>query len=171
MKKILLQTKELELRLSFKLQKYFNFLNINNIAIRNGYFDHSNIQNSNSSSRFLKNFDEKITLSFEDFEFRRDDSVLEINGNLYGELPRSFSGQLSFLHDDQLSTIAVDAVEESYRFSINLYSFKWLSLIPAFSASPIKDLAFQMNALGELQNDRSIVRGSFDSNGLFLAHY
>ena len=167
--KILLHSKELELGLSFKPQKYFYFLNINNISIRNGYFDHSNIQNSNSSSRFLINFDEKITLSFEDFEFRRDDSVLEINGNLYGELSRSFSGQLSFLHDDQLSTIAVDAVEESYRFSINLYSFKWLSLIPAFSASPIKDLAFQMNAFGELQNDRSIVRGSFDSNGLFLS--
>ena len=167
--KILLQTKELELGLSFKPKKYFNFLNINNIAIRNGYFDYSNIQNTNSSSRFLINFDEKITLSFEDFEFRRDDAVIEINGDLYGELSRSFSGQLSFLHDDQLSTIAVDAVEESYRFSINLHSFKWLSLIPAFSASPIKDLVFQMNALGELQNDKSIVRGSFDSNGLFFS--
>ena len=83
--KIILQTKELELGLSFKPQKYLKFLNINNIAIRNGYFDHSNIQNTNSSSRYLLNFDEKITLSFEDFEYRKDDSVLEINGDLYGE--------------------------------------------------------------------------------------
>ena len=166
--KILIHSKELELGLSFKPQKFSYFLNINNIAIRNGYFDHSNIQNINSSPSFLINFDEQIALSFKDFEYRRDDSILEINGNLFGELSRSYSGQLSFLHDDQLSTIAVDVVEESYRFSINLYSFKWLSLIPAFSASPIKDLAFQMNALGDLQNDQSIVRGSFDLNGLFF---
>jgi hypothetical protein len=166
--KTLIKIKELDIGLSLKPQKFFYFLNINNIVIRDGYFDYSNIQNANSSPSFLLNFDEQISLSFKDFEYRRDDSILEINGDLFGELSKSFSGQLSFLHDNQLSTIAVDIVEESYRFSINLYSFKWLSLIPAFSASPIKDLEFQMNALGELQNDQSIVSGSFDSNSLFF---
>ena len=166
--KTLIKIKELDIGLSLKPQKFFYFLNINNIAIRDGYFDYSNIQSANSSPRFLLNFDEQISLSFKDFEYRRDDSILEINGDLFGELSRSFSGQLSFLHDNQLSTIAVDIAEESYRFSINLYSFKWLSLIPAFSASPIKDLEFQMNALGELQNDQSIVSGSFNSNSLFF---
>ena len=166
--KTLIKIKELDIGLSLKPQKFFYFLNINNIAIRDGYFDHSNIQSANSSPSFFLNFDEQISLSFKDFEYRRDDSILEINGDLFGELSRSFSGQLSFLHDNQLSTIAVDIAEESYRFSINLYSFKWLSLIPAFSASPIKDLEFQMNALGELQNNQSIVSGSFNSNSLFF---
>ena len=166
--KTLIKIKELDMGLSLKPQKFFYFLNINNIAIRDGYFDHSNIQSANSSPSFFLNFDEQISLSFKDFEYRRDDSILEINGDLFGELSRSFSGQLSFLHDNQLSTIAVDIAEESYRFSINLYSFKWLSLIPAFGASSIKDLEFQMNALGELQNDQAIVSGSFDSNSLFF---
>ena len=166
--KTLIKIKELDIGLSLKPQKFFYFLNINNIAIRDGYFDHSNIQSTNSSPSFFLNFDEQISLSFKDFEYRRDDSILEINGDLFGELSRSFSGQLSFLHDNQLSTIAVDIVEESYRFSINLCSFKWLSLISAFSTSSIKDLEFQMNALGELQNDQAIVSGSFDSNSLFF---
>ena len=166
--KTLIKIKELDIGLSLKPQKFFYFLNINNIAIRDGYFDHSNIQSANSSPSFFLNFDEQISLSFKDFEYRRDDSILEINGDLFGELSRSFSGQLSFLHDNQLSTIAVDIVEESYRFSINLYSFKWLSLIPAFGDSSITDLEFQMNALGELQNDQAIVSGSFDSNSLFF---
>ena len=167
--KTLIQSTELDIGLSFKPQKFFSFLNINNIAIRDGYFDHSNIQSADSSSSSFLNFDEQISLSFKDFEYRKDDSILEINGDLSGELLKSFSGQLSFLHDNKFSTIAVDTVDESYRFSINLHSFKWLSLIPAFSSSPVKDLAFQMNALGELQHDQSIIRGSFNSNGLFFS--
>ena len=167
--KTLIKIKELDIGLSLKPQKFFYFLNINNIAARDGYFDHSNMQSTNSSSAFLLNFDEQISLSFKDFEYRRDDSILEINGDLFGELSGAFSGQLSFLHDNQLSTIAVDVTEESYRFSINLYSFKWLNLIPAFSDSPIKNLEFQINALGELQNDQSIVSGSFDSKSLFFS--
>ena len=166
--KTLIKFKELDIGLSLKPQKFFYFFQINNIAIRGGYLDHSNTQSTNSSLSFLLNFDEKISLSFKDFEYRKDDSMLEINGDLFGELSRSFSGQLSFLHDNQLSTIALDIAEESYRFSINLYSFQWLNLIPAFSDSPIKELEFQINALGELQNDQSIVIGSFDSKSLFF---
>ena len=60
--KILLQTKELELGLSFKPQKYFNFLNINNIAIRGGYLDHSNTQSTNSSLSFVNNSRPRLLL-------------------------------------------------------------------------------------------------------------
>src|SRR5210317_1899974 len=78
----------------------------------------------------------------------------------------SFSGQLNFFDGSQLSTIALGLVEESYLLSINLHSFKWFSLIPALSSSPLADLTFQMNALGELKNDQSIISGSFNSNDL-----
>ena len=81
--KILLQTKELELGLSFKPQKYFNFLNINNIAIRNGYFDFSNIQNTNSSSRFLI---ANLTLALFPFHLKLYDtvaSIVVISGIIY----------------------------------------------------------------------------------------
>ena len=164
----LIQTKEMELGLSLRPQNFFNLFNINSITIRDGYFDDSNLINGNSYSSFLITYDQQISLSFNSFEYRRDDSILEINGDLFGELSKSFSGQLSFLHDNQLSTIAVDMADESYRFSINLHPFKWLSLIPIFNDLPIKDLPFQLNALGELQNDQSIIRGSFKSNDLFF---
>ena len=164
----LIQTKEMELGLSLRPQNFFNLFNINSITIRDGYFDDSNLIDGNSYSSFLITYDQQISLSFNSFEYRRDDSILEINGDLFGELSKSFSGQLSFLHDNQLSTIAVDMADESYRFSINLHPFKWLSLIPIFNDLPIKDLPFQLNALGELQNDQSIIRGSFKSNDLFF---
>ena len=101
-------------------------------------------------------------------KYQKDDSIFEINGDLFGELPRSISGQISFLHNNQLSTIAVNSVEGSYRFSLNLHLYEWLNFIPDFDASPIKDLAFQINALGELQADQSNIRGSFSSNSLFF---
>jgi hypothetical protein len=72
------------------------------------------------------------------------------------------------LHGDNLSTIAIDIFENSYRFSLNLHSYQWLSFMPSFSSSPLKNLTFQLNAIGELQKDKSIIQGSFDSNDLIL---
>ena len=165
---MLIQAKELELGLSFKPQNLFHFFNINNIIIKDGYFDHSNIGTSNSSQSPIVNFSNEISLSFKNFKYQRDDSIFEINGDLFGDLSRSLSGQLSFLHNNQLSTIAVYAFRDSYRFSLNLHPYEWLNLIPAFNALPIKDLVFQINAIGESQDNQSNIRGSFNSNSLFL---
>ena len=164
----LIKAKELEIGLSFKPQNPFSFLNINNIMIKDGYLDHSNIRTTNSLSSSIVNFSNEISLSFENFKYERDDSMFRINGGLSGDLTKSFFGQLSFLHDNQLSTIAVNAFEDSYRLSLNLHQYKWLNFIPAFSASPIKDLSFKINALGELQDNQSSIKGSFNSRSLFL---
>jgi hypothetical protein len=166
--RILMQAKELELGFSIKPQRPISFFNINNIMIKDGYFDHSDIRTINSSRSSIVNFSNDISLSFENFNYKRDDSIFRINGDLSGDLSASFSGQLSFLHDNQLSTIAVNAFKDSYRLSLNLHPYKWLNFIPAFDASPIKDLEFQINALGELQDNQSIIRGSFNSTSLFL---
>jgi hypothetical protein len=166
--RVLVQAKELELGLSLKPQNLFKFLDINRIYIRDGYFNNSDIRISDQSLGSIINLSDEISLSFKNFKYQRDDSIFEINGELFGSLSRLISGQLSFLHNNQLSTIAVNSFEGSYRFSLNLHSYEWLNFIPAFNASPIKDLAFQINALGELKENQSNIRGSFDSNSLFL---
>jgi hypothetical protein len=119
--RVLIQAKKLELGLSLKPQNLFNFFKINKIVIKDGYLDNSKIQNSNSSPSSIVNFSDEILLSFEKFIYQRDDSIFEINGNLFGDFSRSISGQLSFLHNNQLSTIAVNSFEGSYRFSLNLH--------------------------------------------------
>lgn len=162
----IIQVKELELGLSIQPQDIFGILNINSIALKGGHLNHPNVNNTNSFSRFFLNFNEEISLSFNNFEYRNNESTLEINGSIFGKLSGSFSGQLNFFDGSQLSTIALGLVEESYLLSINLHSFKWFSLIPALSNSPLADLTFQMNALGELKNDQSIISGSFNSNDL-----
>ncbi len=166
--RILILAKELELGFSLKPQNLFNFLTVNRIVVKDGYFDNSNILTSNSSPTSIVNFSEKFSLSFENFKYEIDDSIFEINGDLLGDMSRSISGQLSFLHNDQLSTIAVNRFEGSYRFSLNLHSYEWLNFIPAFNTLPIKDLAFQINALGELQDNQSNIKGSFNSSSLSL---
>ena len=166
--RVLIQAAELELGLSLKPQNLFKFINLTRIIIKDGYFDNSNIQISSSFPNYMVNISDEISLSFENFKYQRDDSIFEINGELFGGLSRSISGQLSFLHNNQLSTIAVNSFEGSYRFSLNLHSYKWLNFIPGFDVLPIKDLAFQINALGELQADQSNIRGSFSSNSLSL---
>ena len=93
---LLIEAKELDLGLSFKPQKLFYFFNINNITIKDGYFDYSNTRSSNSSTSSIINFSEEILLSFENFKYQRNDSLFEINGNLFGDLSGSYNGQLSF---------------------------------------------------------------------------
>jgi len=165
---LLIEAKELDLGLSFKPQKLFRFFNINNITIKDGYFDYSNTRNSNSSTSSIINFSDEILLSFENFKYQRNDSLFEINGNLFGDLSRSFYGQLSFLHNNKLSTIAVNALDDSYRFSLNLHSYEWLNFIPTFNTSLIKNLAFQINAIGEFKKNKSNIIGSFNSSSLLL---
>ena len=82
--------------------------------------------------------------------------------------PSSLNGQLSFLHDNNLSTFAVNFSKNAYRFSINLHSYEWLSLIPYITVSPFKDLSFKFNAVGEVQENKSFIKGSFDYRDLYL---
>ena len=164
--KVLIQAKELELGFSLKPHNLFNFLTVNSIVIKDGYFDSSNIRTSNSSPSSMVNLSDKFSLSFKNFKYEIDDLIFEINGDLLTDFSRSISGQLSFLHNNQLSTIAVNSFEGSYRFSLNLHSHEWLNFIPAFNTSPVKDLAFQINALGELKDKQSNIKGSFNSSSL-----
>tara|TARA_B100001250_G_scaffold302403_1_gene264109 strand:- start:105 stop:3533 length:3429 start_codon:yes stop_codon:yes gene_type:complete len=164
----ILNIKELVLGVSFKPHVFFQPISINSITIKDGYFLKSDVSTSSSFQNLFVGLKDEVLLSFKNFKYQRNNSIIEINGDLFGKLSSSFSGQFSFLHDNNLSTLAVDVVEDSYRLSLNLHSYQWFSLIPAFSASPFKDLTFQINALGELQNDQSIIKGSFNSNSLFL---
>ena len=166
--RVLIQAKELEVGFSLKPRNLFNFFNIYRIIIKDGYFDGSNIRTNYSSPSSIVNFGTEISLSFENFKYQREDSIFEINGTLFRDFSRSISGQLSFLHNNQLSTIAINGLEGSYRFSLNLYSYEWLNFVPIFKASPARDLAFQINALGEFKENQSNISGSFKSNSLFL---
>ena len=165
---VLIQATELELELSLKPQNLFNFFSVNRIIIKDGFLDSSNAQISNSFPSSMINLSDEISLSFENFKYKRDDSIFEINGDIFGDLSKSISGKLSFLHDNQLSTIAVNSFEGSYSFSLNLYQYEWFNFIPGLNSLPLKDLAFQINALGQFKPDQSNIRGSFSSNSLSL---
>ena len=164
--KLLLKAKELELGLSFQPLIFFKPMSIASLRIKDGYFNHLDSSSTEASQYNLFHFNDEISLSFQNLLYARNNSIIAINGDLNGQLSQLISGQLSFLHGDNLSTIAIDAFENSYRFSLNLHSYQWLSLLPAFSSSPLKNLTFQLNALGDLKKDKSIIQGSFDSNSV-----
>jgi len=164
--KVLILAEELEFGFSLKPQSPSSFLNINSILVKNGYFDQFNLETKNLSPASIVNFNDEIALSFKNFKYKKDESKFEINGKIFGNLSKSISGQLSLLHDRKLSTITLNGFEDSYRFSLNLHPYDWFSLIPALNNSPIRDLIFQINALGELQEGQSNIRGSFASTSL-----
>ena len=166
--RVLILAEELELGFSLKPQSPFSFLSINRIDVKDGHFDQFKIDPKNSSPSSIVNFSDEISLAFKNFKYTKDESIFEINGEIFGNLSKSISGQLSLLHDRKLSTIAVNGFEDSYRFSLNLHPYDWLNLIPALNNSPIRDLIFQVNALGELQESHSNIRGSFASSSLSL---
>jgi hypothetical protein len=166
--RVLILAEELEIGFSLKPQSPFSFLNINRIHVKDGYFDQLKIDSKNSSPISMVSFSREISLAFKNFKYKKDESIFEINGEIFGNLSKSISGQVSLLHDRKLSTIAVNSVEDSYRFSLNLHPYDWFNLIPALNNSPIQDLIFQINALGELQENQSNVKGSFASSSLSL---
>ena len=59
--RVLIQAAEFELGLSFKPLNLFNFLNINRILIKDGFFDNSNMRISNSSLSSLTNLSERVS--------------------------------------------------------------------------------------------------------------
>ena len=114
----------------------------------------------------LINLDQAFSVSFQNLVVKNNNFSIEINGSIQGELFKSFSGQLSFLHGDNLSSIAVNAFENSYRFSLNLHSFQWFSLLPQLSPSFLQKLSFKLNALGQFKKNKSFIKGSFESSKL-----
>jgi hypothetical protein len=106
--RVLILAEELELGFSLKPQSPFSFLSINRIDVKDGYFDQFKIDTKNSSPSSIVNFSDEISLAFKNFKYTKDESIFEINGEIFGNLSKSISGQLSLLHDRKLSTIAVN---------------------------------------------------------------
>ena len=167
--KSLLKLRELEIGILLKPQNFFRPLSITTVTIQDGYYNYSDFSASNSSFAKFIDFNKNSSLSFKNFEFKRDNSNVIINGNLFGKFQGSLNGQLSFLHDNNLSTFAINLSESTYRFSINLHSYEWFSLIPAYNVSPLQDLAFKLNAVGEVQENQSFIKGSFDYGDLYIS--
>ena len=139
-----LQLKELELGISFKPQNFFQPISIRTINIKDGYYHQPDFSSFNSPFTNFLDFASNLSLSFQNFEYKRDDSTIIINGDLFGKFPGQLTGplngQLSFLHGENLSTFAVNLSEISNRFSINLHSYEWFNLIPIYYDLPLKDL-------------------------------
>ena len=150
----MLKLRELEIGILLKPQNFFRPLSITTVTIQDGYYNYSDFSASNSSFAKFIDFNKNSSLSFKNFEFKRDNSTVIINGNLFGKFQGSLNGQLSFLHDNNLSTFAINLSESTYRFSINLHSYEWFSLIPAYNVSPLQDLEFKLNAVGEVQDNQ-----------------
>ncbi len=163
-----LQLKELELGISLKPQNFFQPIRIRTVNIKDGYYHQSDFSSSNSSFSNFLDLASNLSLSFKNFEYIRDNSTIIINGDLFGKFPDSLNGQLSFLHGDNVSTIAVNLSEISNRFLINLHSYDWFNLIPIYDDLPLKDLRFKFNAVGEVKKNQSIIKGSFEHRDLYF---
>ena len=163
-----LQLNELELGISFKPQNLFQPIRIRTLNIKDGYYNQSDFSTSNSSFVNFVDLSNDLSLSFQDFEYIKDDSTIIINGDLTGKFPSSLNGQLSFLHDENLSTFAVNLSQISNRFFVNLHSYEWFSLIPTYNDSSFKDLPFKLNAVGDVQENQSIIKGSFEYGDLYF---
>ncbi len=161
-----LQLNRLELGISFKPQNLFQPIRIRTIKIKDGHYNQFDFSTSNLSFTNFVDLSNDLSLSFQDFEYKKDDSNIIINGDLSGKFPSSLNGQLSFLHNENLSTFAVNLSKISNRFSVNLHSYEWFSLIPTYNDSPFKDLPFKLNAVGEIQENQSIIKGSFEHGEL-----
>ena len=166
--KTFLKLRELGLGISLKPHNFFQPVSITTVNIQDGYYNYSDFSSSSSSFANFIDFNKNSSFSIKNFEFKRGNSTVIINGDLFGKFPSSLNGQLNFLHDNNLSTFAVNLSESSYRFSINLHSYEWLSLIPSYTVSPLKDLAFKFNAVGEVKDNKSFIKGSFDYGDLYL---
>ncbi len=165
-KKSVLQLKELELGILFRPQKFLQPITIKTLIIKDGYYNQLDFSPSNLPINNFVDFRNNLSLSFHNFEYKRNVSTIIINGNLFGKFPDSLNGQLSFLHGGNLSTVAVNLSEISNRFSINLHSHKWFSLIPIFGDTPLKNLTLNLNAVGEVEESQSIIKGSFEHKDL-----
>ena len=161
-----LQLSELGIGITFAPQNFFQPVIIRNINIKDGYYNYIDSNEPNASFNSFVGFSNNTSFSFQNFEYKRDESIIVINGDLFGKLPDLINGRISFLHDDNLSTFAVNLSKNTYRFSINLHSYEWLSLIPIYNASPFKDLAFKLNAIGEVQENKAFIKGSLNYTDL-----
>ena len=164
-----LKLKELELGISIKPQNFFQPFKIRTINIKDGYYNNqSDFSKFNSSFANFVDLSNNLSLSFQNFEYKKGDSNIIINGNLFRKFQGSLNGQLSFLHDNNLSTFAINLSEISNQFSINLHSYEWFGLIPKYSDSPFKGLTFQLKAVGAVQQNQSTIKGSFKYEDLYF---
>ena len=155
-------SKELELGLFFQPYNLFQPLAINTLKIKDGHLkSFANFTKSSNQGNFI-NFKKEISLSFQNFKVENGFSSIAINGEIFGAINKSLSGQLNFDHQDNLSTIAVEIDDGSYRFALNLNSFKWFGLVPNFSSSFLNNLTLSLNAIGEIQGEKSNIQGSFN---------
>ena len=166
--KSVLKLRELRIGITFIPQSFFQPINIRIINIKDGYYYHSDYFESNKSLNSFIGFSNNSSFSFQNFKYKRANSIIQIDGDLFRKFSGSLNGQLSFLHDNNLSTFAVNFSKNAYRFSINLHSYEWLRLIPFYNTSPFKDLSFKLNVVGEVQENQSFIKGSFDYHDLYL---
>ncbi|MBD63431.1 MAG: hypothetical protein CMD68_05045 [Gammaproteobacteria bacterium] len=156
-------SKELELGLFFQPLNLFQPLGINTLKIKDGNLKSFDTFTKSSLHGNFINLNKEISLSFQNFKVKNSFSSIEINGEIFGDINRSLSGQLNFNHQDNLSTIAVEIDNGSYRFALNLHSFEWFGLVPNFSLSFTDNLTFSLNAIGEITREKSNIQGSFNS--------
>ena len=165
-KDLIIDSNEFKVGITLQPQTIFSPLSVHSLSIKDAYFDSSILSSPDTSQVPLINLSQAFSVSFQNLVVKNNNFSIEINGSIQGELFKSFSGQLSFLHGDNLSSIAVNAFENSYRFSLNLHSFQWFSLLPQFSPSFLQKLSFKLNALGQFKKNKSFIEGSFDSSKL-----
>ena len=83
--------------------------------------------------------------NFNCFDSLNIPTITIINGQINGLSIGSANGQLSFSHNNKVSTFSVGSDGKNSRILANLHQNKWLRLIPGQSISNYKDLNFSIN--------------------------
>ena len=105
-KDLIIDSNEFKVGITLQPQTIFNPLSFHSLSIKDAYFDSSISLASGTSQAPLINFDQAVSVSFQNLVVKNNNFSIEINGSIQGELSKSFSGQLSFLDGDNLSSIA-----------------------------------------------------------------
>jgi hypothetical protein len=146
---------------------FFKKVIVSNLLISDGILNYK-ISKPDKVSNTKLILSNNVEFLFTNFQLANDDSSITINGSINGSKSESLSAQLSFMHENNLSTIAVNARNNIYNFAANLHSFKWFQLIPGMPSSAIKNLNLELNAIGSLSSNKSNIQGSIRSEDLDL---
>jgi hypothetical protein len=140
-------------------QIFLRRFEINKVLIEHGSFVGNHIsQNTRSSLALFPS--RAIEISLKNFSYINQDSSTIINGQINGLSIGSANGQLSFSHNNKVSTFSVGSDGKNSRILANLHQNKWLRLIPGQSISNYKDLNFSINFLANINSMHSSIQGS-----------
>ena len=106
--------------------------------------------------------------SFENLILVSNGGNIQIDGELYNSSHGVLNGHFNLIHDGHVSVLSVNSDGNTTNFLVNLHENKWLNLIPNNLSIPFKVLRFGIQAVGQINKDFSIIKGSLSHSEIKL---